>query len=94
MRQWLIDFLKELERLIPPPEGGHHALTYAQYGSDDEDWTDQLKLTVFDGGVFRPFFLDEEDLNRTPKVVATDVLGLVCDERLKTLIAGSGSCLS
>ena len=77
MKQWLIDFLKELERLIPPPTGAHHAIVFARYGSDDSGWDDRLALQVNREGVFIAFFLDDSDFSDPPAIVALAVDGLV-----------------
>lgn len=60
--QSLIELLKKIESAIPPPEKCHHALTFAQYGSDEAGWEDKLCLQVNIGGKFQQFFLDDEDL--------------------------------
>jgi hypothetical protein len=65
MRQFLIDFLKELERVIPPPEHCHHALTYGQYGSSEAGWEDRLCLQVNKGGTFHCFFIDAKDFDKS-----------------------------
>lgn len=61
MRTQLLEFLKLLERKIPPPNNSHHAVTYAQYGSDEIGWHDRLALQVNSGGVFECYFIDEND---------------------------------
>ena len=64
----LINFLKAVEDAIPPPPHGHHAITYARYGSDAAGWEDKLALQIavpsYIGGnaVFHCWFLDEADL--------------------------------
>ena len=62
MIDWTREFLKELERMLPPREG-HHSFTYAQYGNDQSGWKDRLLLSVRrrEGGVTN-FFIDPEDL--------------------------------
>ena len=62
MRNYLIEFLKMLEAAIPPPVNCHHALTYAQYGSDADGWQDKLALQINLLGDFHCFFFDEDDL--------------------------------
>ena len=64
----LINFLKTLEGVIPPPPHCHHVITYARYGSDEKGWEDKLALQVGvacddQEPVFHCFFLDEEDLS-------------------------------
>lgn len=61
MRELLIDFLKRLEAMIPPPPHCHHVITYAQYGSDAAGWEDRLSLQVNLSGKFYCFFIDETD---------------------------------
>lgn len=76
MRQWLIDFLKEMERLVPPPRGAHHAVRFGQYGSDETGWDDKLCLQLNDGGSLSMFFLDAEDFESTPERLAIAVFDL------------------
>jgi hypothetical protein len=52
MRQRLIDLLKALEAVIPPPRNCHHALTFASYGSDEAGWTDQLAVQINRGIIY------------------------------------------
>lgn len=61
-RKLLIDLLKGLEKAVPPPPRCHHAITFAQYGSDTEGWQDRLALQVNHEGRFHCFFLDDRDL--------------------------------
>lgn len=77
MRQWLIDFLKEAERLIPPPENCHHAITYAQHGSNTLGWTEKLAFQVNKGGEFFCFFLDPDDMDMEPAKLARIVAGML-----------------
>ena len=70
MRQFWITFLKELERLVPPPANCHHAITYAQYGSDASGWEDKLAVQVNTSGVFLCIFLDESDCDCGPDDLA------------------------
>lgn len=67
MRQWLIDVLKALEAAVPPMPGGHHAMAFAQYGSDADGWTDKLALHIHNAGRFLCFFLEDEDLALAPQ---------------------------
>jgi hypothetical protein len=61
LRAYLIDVLKNLEAAIPPPPNCHHAITYAQYGSDETGWEDRLALQVNKEGTFHCVFIDAED---------------------------------
>lgn len=65
MHQYLLDFLKELEKVIPPPENCHHALTFAQYGSSECGWDDRLALQVNIAGTFSCVFLSAADLEKS-----------------------------
>jgi len=80
MRRFWIAFLKDLERLLPPPLHCHHALTYAQYGSDKAGWEDKLALQINRGGTFLCVFLDESDCDFRPD----DLVGA---RRLATQVA-------
>lgn len=71
MRETLLDFLKALEAAIPPPKGCHHALTFAQYGSDADGWQDRLALQINDAGRFHCFFIDPGDFDKgIPELVS------------------------
>ena len=65
MHQFLIDFMKRLERVIPPPEHCHHAITYAQFGSCEDGWSDRLALQVNIEGKFYCVFLGAEDMGKS-----------------------------
>jgi hypothetical protein len=62
VKQFLIELLKSLEVVIPPPKGCHHAITFARYGSSRAAWQDRLALQINREGKFYCFFLDEDDL--------------------------------
>jgi hypothetical protein len=66
----LIEFLKQLEAAWPPPENTHHALMYAQFGSDEAGWSDRLALQVFKAGRFQCFFLEDADLDKPAETLA------------------------
>jgi hypothetical protein len=70
MRVYLLDLLRKLEELVPPPENCHHAITFARYGSDSQGWEDCLALQVNKAGQFHCFFLDDGDFFQTPEHVA------------------------
>ena len=77
MKTWLIAFGKALEAAIPPAPKCHHALMYAQHGSDAAGWQDKLALQVGVNGKFYCWFLDDGDFE-TPvdELVATIVADL------------------
>ena len=77
MRKFLIDFLKRLEFLAPPPENCHHAITFAKFGSDEDGWQDRLALQVNCDGIFRCFFLQDEDFHQEAEDLANEVAELV-----------------
>ena len=87
MRNYLIEFLKMLEVAIPPPVNCHHALTYAQYGSDADGWQDKLALQINLLGEFHCIFLQEDDLS------LEDVLGSAGLEELVSKIVRELSAL-
>ncbi len=60
-RPFLLALLKGLEAAVPPPPNCHHAITYAQYGSNAEGWQDRLALQVNVAGTFWCFFIDDGD---------------------------------
>lgn len=76
-KQFLIEVLKGLEVVVVPSPKGHHAITFARFGSDGVGWEDKLALQVNDGGIFRCFFLDEEDLERTPEQIISEIVKLL-----------------
>lgn len=73
MKSYLIEFLRRLEFLCPPPPNCHHAITFAQYGSDADGWEDRVALQVNINGTFRCFFFDEEDFAKGPIDLANEV---------------------
>ena len=77
MRQFLIDMLKRLEFLVPPPAHCHHAITYAQFGSDKTEWQDRLAVQVNVDGKFLCFFLDDEDFHQEAEAVANEIAELI-----------------
>jgi hypothetical protein len=77
MRQYLIDLLKRLEFLIPPPPRCHHVITFAQFGSDETEWQDRLALQINIDGVFQCFFLQDEDFAQPAEDIANEVAELV-----------------
>lgn len=79
MRTFLITFLKRLEELLPPPANCHHVVTFARYGSNESGWTDKLALQLNHGGVFRCFFLDDEDFAASPKVLASSIVAALAE---------------
>lgn len=80
MRQYLIDLLKCLEAAIPPPANCHHAITFAQFGSDETEWEDRLALQINRGGIFHCIFLDDDDLQCFPDYVAAHVVKLLAQD--------------
>ena len=80
MQEKLIAFLKELERLWPPPARCHHVLSFAEYGTDEgpiSHWEDKLLLQVNSDGLFYPFFLENDDLEKTPVKLALEICNLM-----------------
>lgn len=75
MRAYLLEFMKRLEFLCPPPPRCHHAITFAQYGSDETGWEEKLALQVNIDGTFRCIFLDGTDFNSG----ATDLANKVAE---------------
>jgi len=65
MKEQLIHLLKTIEEFIPPPANCHHCLTFARYGEEEK-----LALQVNKGGVFHCIFLDEDELQSTPRETA------------------------
>lgn len=76
-RQFLIDFLKQLESAVPPPPNCHHCLTYAQYGSDKDGWQDRLALHINVDGKFHCLFLDENDFAHGVAALVATVSGII-----------------
>lgn len=80
---YLRAFLRDLEAAVPPPQGGHHSLTYAQHGQGSQ-WSERLVLSVTVGGRRATLFLDDEDFNQ-----AADGLAAAAVQELRRLAAGS-----
>jgi hypothetical protein len=70
IRDYLLLLLKSLEARIPPGNARHHAMTFAQYGSDETGWSDQLAIHVWVGDKLQTVFLDESDFNWPPESLA------------------------
>jgi hypothetical protein len=62
---FILTFLAEMERLIPPPSG-HHSFTRVQYGSDEKGWKDELALNIRTETGQATLFLDGMDLEGDP----------------------------
>lgn len=77
MREYLIDFLMSLERLVPPPPKCHHVLLHSRYGSESSGWEDKLAVQVNVNGVFHAFFLEEKDFESKPFMLAIMIENLV-----------------
>ncbi len=76
MREHLLNFLKRLEKEIPPALKCHHAITFARYGSDQTGWTEHLAIQVNDSGKFHTFFLDDGDLENPDATITQMVKDL------------------
>jgi hypothetical protein len=74
MRTKLINLLKLLEKAIPPPSHCHHAITYAQHGSNYAGYEDKLAIQVNVDGMFICLFLDEEDFEKDVHVLIADIV--------------------
>jgi hypothetical protein len=73
----LIEFLRDLERAVPPLPACHHSITYAQYGSDMAGWEDKLALQVYFEGRFHCFFLDDGDLEKPSGELVLLIAGML-----------------
>ena len=69
--------LKRLEEELPPPPLCHHALTFAQYGSDKKGWEDKLAVQINFGGVFKCFFIENADQEKHVYEVIDEIVNLV-----------------
>lgn len=90
MKAYLIELLKQLEQRIPPPPNCHHCITYAQYGSDETGWTDQLALQINRDGKWHCFFLDQRNLDTSIQTTVDDIAGQVLGEIPKSAQLGFG----
>lgn len=84
MHKWLIDFLKELNVLVPPV-GHKHAIKLFQYGQEPV-WTDEVGVEVFSDGECHVFFLEDTDLVRSPRVAALAIAEDLKREKLPSRI--------
>lgn len=66
--EFLLDFLTELEQIVPPPAGCHHAILRSQYGDEVIGWEDRLTAQVNVEGKFYAFFLDADDFENPHKL--------------------------
>lgn len=74
MKAYLLDFLGELENLIPPPHGYHHSITCRKYGSESTGFKEVLSVDVMDDrGSFNCYFLEEKDFEKKAINLASEV---------------------
>jgi hypothetical protein len=79
MRTYLLNLLKALEHKIPPiPAAGavadaHHAITFSQYGSDEQGWEDRLALHVRTQKSIT-FFLDDGDFEKPIDALVAEIV--------------------
>lgn len=73
MRDKLLYFLKTLESEIPPASKCHHAITFAQFGSDSEGWEDKLALQISHGGAFHCFFIEAGDFDKPAEDLIAEI---------------------
>lgn len=73
MYEYLLVFLQELEKLIPPPANCHHAITAGKFGSDEDGWKDVLIVQINNGGEFLQVFVEPDDLTMAPQYLADAV---------------------
>jgi hypothetical protein len=81
MRKYLIDFLRGLETAVPPPQNAHHAITFVQYGDDENGWDERLAVHMNLGERFRILFLDEADFEHTPEELVEDCLSILISNK-------------
>lgn len=74
MRTFLVELLKQLEQAIPPHVGGHHCITYNQYGSDETDWRDELGLHVWVSGEWHTLFLRDADFAKPVGTLVAEIV--------------------
>jgi hypothetical protein len=74
MREKILQFLRALERMIVPPQGCHHSLTYSQHEGEEF-----LCLGVWTEGSTRLFFLADGDLEKPADELVAEVVAL-CKE--------------
>ena len=73
-RYFLLDFLKRLEAAIPPPPRCHHAITYAQFGSEETGWQDKLAIQINVVGKFPCFFIEPEDEGKSVEQLVAEIV--------------------
>lgn len=86
----LLRFLMDLEKAVPPPEDGHHALTHARYGSNETGWEDKLALQVNRNGELHCFFLVGKDMEEPERVISEIVEELSKPTPLNAQLGKSG----
>lgn len=84
MHKWLIDFLTELNVLVPP-NGQKHAIELFRYGQEPV-WTDEVGVEVFVDGERHVFFLEETDFVQPPQVAALAIAEDLNREKLPSRI--------
>jgi hypothetical protein len=82
--QNLLAVLTLLEKIEPPPPGAHHAITCAQYGSDETGWEYRLALNLryAKNGTEQTkiFFLEDGDLEKVPGDLVKEVVDILRGE--------------
>lgn len=79
MRTRLLEFLRSLEQAIDPG-CGHHAITFARYGSDSTGWGERLALHVHFHNGSQTLFLEEGDLEKPAAQLTAEIKDLLRDK--------------
>jgi len=77
MKTWnfLVETLKQLEVVVPPQPGTHHAITYAKYGNLVDGWEDRLALQIQNSNkTFTCLFIEEDDLEGSPEELVLNIM--------------------
>jgi hypothetical protein len=74
MKKWILQFLKKLEKALPPAPGAHHAITAALYGSDQDGWDERLALHLVFISESVTLFLEDADFSSGPDALVAAIV--------------------
>jgi hypothetical protein len=71
MNKFLLEFFKDLNNQVPPPENCHHCLWY------DHENEDRITLGIVGkNGIFEYFCLEDDDFKSTPQTLVKAIVGV------------------
>lgn len=71
---YLLELLKAINGLLPPPGQCHHVMRFARYGCEAEGWKERLAMDLRVGDGWRTVFFDDDDFKQAPAELAVAVV--------------------